>query len=131
MGATSEIHRRNNESHGAGPYRVSARLTAAKGLLATGFTLKSGGVQKKSFEETRASLVTKQRLNLEYPSLQDFELLQTLGMVCWKTKSCFSPQSLQPCFQKLCFQQQNATQALGHLAESGWSEAVPQELIWH
>ncbi|KAL0021763.1 hypothetical protein WJX79_006133 [Trebouxia sp. C0005] len=44
-----------------------------------GFTLKPGGVQRKSFEETKASLVTKQRLNLEYPSLQDFELLQTLG----------------------------------------------------
>ncbi len=29
------------------------------------------------------------------------------------------------------FEQQSAMQALGHLAESGWSEAVPQELIWH
>ncbi len=100
MGAASELHRRNNESHDASPYRVSARLTAAKGLLATGFTLKPGGVQKKSFEETRASLATKQRLNLEYPSLQDFELLQTLGMVCWNKTSCFSPQSLQTCLQK-------------------------------
>lgn len=128
MGATSEIHRRKNESHDAGPYRLSARLTAAKGLLATGFTLKPGGVQRKSFEETKASLVTKQRLNLEYPSLQDFELLQTLGMVCWnKTFMLFTtkPANL------LRFQQQNAMQALAHLAESGWSEAVPQELTWH
>ena len=94
MGATSELHRRNNESHDASPYRVSVRLAAAKGLLAT---LKPGGIQKKGFEETRASLVTKQCLNLEYPSLQDFEILQTLGMVCWNKTSCFAPQSLQTC----------------------------------
>ena len=80
MGAASELHRRHNESHDASRYRVSARLTAAKGLLAS---LKPGGVQKKSFEETRANLMTKQCLNLEYPSLQDFEILQTLGMACW------------------------------------------------
>jgi len=94
MGATSELHRRNNESHDASPYRVSARLTAAKGLLAT---LKPGGIQKKGFEETRASLVTKQCLNLEYPSLQDFEILQTLGMVCSNKTSCFAPRSPQTC----------------------------------
>ncbi len=123
MGATAELHRRNNESHDASPHRGSARLTAAKGLLAT---LKPGGIQKKGFEETRASLVTKQCLNLEYPSLQDFEMLQTLGMVCWnKTSYTTEPANLPG------FEQQNATQALGHLAESGWSEAVPQELIWH
>ena len=90
MGATAELHRRNNESHDASPYRVSARLTAAKGLLAT---MKPGGFQKKGFEETRASIVTKQSLNLEYPSLQDFEILQTLGMVCWNKASCFAPQT--------------------------------------
>ena len=78
MGAASDAHRRNNDSFGVTSLRVSARISAAKGLFAQGSSSKSGGIQKKTFEETRAS-VNKQLLNQEYPSLQDFELLRTLG----------------------------------------------------
>ncbi len=77
MGAASDPHRRNNDSLGVANLRVSARISAAKGFLASGITLKPGGIHKKSFEEKRASV--SGQLNQEYPSLQDFELLRTLG----------------------------------------------------
>lgn len=95
MGAASDTHRRNNDSVVAGSLRASARMSAAKGLLAAGVTFKTG-VYKKSFEETRVSVQTKQRLNQEYPSLQDLELLRTLGMAR-------QPLPHETAAQKACF----------------------------